>query len=259
MSPQIDSPSNKRIVATARLKKRRQRARLGGFLVEGTRELQGAAARGASIVEAFLCREYASSKTIQLGDALADAGVRTTTVSVAAFDKLSHRRKPDGIVAIVGTWETELGNLTSDLVLVAEAIEKPGNLGAMLRTVDAAGASLVIADPNVDPFNPNVVRASQGALFSAPFAVSDTPTAISWARDRGRLLVTTPEAPTAYWHADMTGPTAIVVGSEHDGVGRAWLETGVPIRIPMAGEADSLNASVSAAVVLFEAVRQRRS
>ncbi len=207
-------------------------------------------------MEAFVCDEYASPEAAAFVDALADAGARTTTTSAPAFDKLSHRRSPDGIVAITETWEPDLHNLTLDLILIAEAIEKPGNLGAMLRTADAAGAGLVVADPNVDPFNPNVVRASQGALFSTPFAIAETPTAIAWARDRGNLMVATPDADTTYWDADMTGRVAIVIGSEHSGVGQDWLEAGTPIRIPMAGGADSLNASVSAGVALFEAVRQ---
>jgi TrmH family RNA methyltransferase len=258
VSPQIESPSNQRILAAARLKQRRQRDRTGRFLVEGARENQRAIAAGASIVEAFVCHAYASPDTIALVDALDDAEVQTTTVSASAFDKLSLRTGPDGIVTVAATWETEIESLAADLLLVAEAIEKPGNLGAMLRTADAAGAGLVIADPTVDPFNPNVVRASQGALFSTPFAVADSPGAISRLRDRGSLLVATPDASTVYWDADMTGPTAIAIGSEHAGVGRAWLEAGLPIRIPMAGVADSLNAAVAAAVVLFEAVRQRQ-
>ncbi len=258
MSPQIESPSNRRILDTARLKQRRQRDRTGRFLIEGARETQRAIAAGVSIVEAFVCRAYTSPDTVALVDALDNAQVQTTTVSASAFDKLSLRTGPDGIVAVAATWEAGIESLTADLLLVAEAIEKPGNLGAMLRTADAAGAGLVIADPTVDPFNPNVVRASQGSLFSTPFAVADSPSAIAWLRDRGSLLVATPDASTVYWDAVMTGPTAIVVGSEHAGVGQAWLKAGLPIRIPMAGAVDSLNASVSAALALFEAVRQRR-
>jgi RNA methyltransferase, TrmH family len=259
VSPHIDSPSNPRILATARLKQRRQRDRTGRFLVEGTRELQRAVAAGASINEVFVCNAYARPDAGAIVDMLADAGGRITTTTAAAFNKLSQRSTPDGIVAVAEIWETEIRDLSPDLLLVAEAIEKPGNLGAMLRTADAAGAGFVIADPTVDPFNPNVVRASQGALFSAPFAVADSLTAIAWLRDRATVLAATPHASTAYWDTDMIGPTAIVVGSEHGGVGRAWLEVGLPIHIPMAGHADSLNASVAAGLLLFEAVRQRRS
>jgi TrmH family RNA methyltransferase len=128
----------------------------------------------------------------------------------------------------------------------------------MFRTADAAGAGLLIADPNVDPFNPNVVRASQGALFSVPFAVTDANTAIGWALRRGSLFVATPDADIDLWDADLSGVATIVIGSEHGGVSAAWRESGSPVRIPMAGLADSLNASVSAAIMLFEAVRQRR-
>jgi TrmH family RNA methyltransferase len=253
----IESLSNTRIAAIVRLKKRRQRESSGTFLIEGTREAERALAAGTSIAEAFVCPEYATAETRTLADNLARTGIRLTTTSTRVFDRISQRQNPDGIVAVASVWDPSLEGLASDLTLVAESIEKPGNLGAMFRTADAAGSGLLIADPNVDPFNPNVVRASQGALFSVPFAVADTATAIGWALRRGSLFVATPDADVEFWDADLTGITTIVIGSEHAGVSAAWRRAGTPVRIPMAGHADSLNASVSAAVMLFEAVRQR--
>jgi TrmH family RNA methyltransferase len=258
VTPHVESAANPRIVATARLKQRKRRDDAGVFLVEGTREVERAVDAGAAITEVFLCSEYAARGTEALARAIAETGVPITTTSTRAFEKLSNRRSPDGIIAVARTWTPTLADLDRDLVLIAESIEKPGNVGAMLRTVDAAGAGLVLADPAVDLFNPNVVRASQGALFSAPLAVADAAEACSWGLERGSVFVATPDATTILWDADLTGVAAVVIGSERAGVSTAWHGAGTPVRIPMAGHADSLNASVSAAVVLFEAVRQRR-
>jgi len=257
VSVDIESPSNRRIIDTARLKKRRERTATGRFLIEGTREVQRAFEAGASIDEIFLCPDLAPVATVDLGERLAGAGAQMTTVSSTAFEKLSMRQNPDGIVAVAPTWEPSLNALDRDLVLVAEAIEKPGNLGAMFRTADAVGSTLLIAHPTVDPFNPNVVRASQGALFSVPFAMADTASAVRWADEHGPVFVATPDATADYWTVDLSGPVSIVIGSEHAGVSDGWIDRGTSIRIPMAGRADSLNASVSAAIVLYEAVRQR--
>jgi TrmH family RNA methyltransferase len=258
VSIDIESPSNRRIIEAARLKKRRSRNSMGRFLIEGTRETERAIEADASIDEIFLCAEYGPRATVSLAESIAESGVRLTTVSPIAFDKLTMRQNPDGIIAVASTWSTAVEDLDRVLVLVAEAIEKPGNLGAMFRTADATGAALLIADATVDPFNPNVVRASQGALFSVPFAVADTEAAVSWAVEHGVIVVATPDAESNHWDTDLSGPVSIVIGSEHDGVSDAWLRAGTSVRIPMAGDADSLNASVSAAVLLYEAVRQGR-
>jgi TrmH family RNA methyltransferase len=146
------------------------------------------------------------------------------------------------------------------LLLVVEAIEKPGNLGTMLRTAEAAGAAAVIVcDPATDPFNPNVVRASLGTLFTVPLAVADTPGTIARLGDLGiRTVVTTPGASLPHWEADLTGPVAVVVGSEQYGLSAPWLAAAdCRVVIPMPGSVDSLNAAMAAGIVLFEAVRQR--
>jgi TrmH family RNA methyltransferase len=228
------------------------------FLIEGTRETDRALSAGATISEAFLCRAYADAETEMLAETLVEAGIRVTTTSTRAFDKISGRQHPDGMVVVAPTWRSSIETVTRDLTLAAESIEKPGNLGAMFRTADAAGAGLLIVDPNVDPFNPNVVRASQGALFSVPFAVVDTDAAIARAVRRGSVFVASPDSGLELWDTDLAGIATIVIGSEHHGVSAAWRAAGTPVRIPMAGHADSLNASVAAAIMLFEAVRQRR-
>jgi TrmH family RNA methyltransferase len=146
------------------------------------------------------------------------------------------------------------------LLLVVESIEKPGNLGTMLRTAAAVGVSgVVVADPTTDPFNPNVIRASLGLVFTVPLAVTSSSAAIDWLGDASvSIVATSPEASLAHYDADLTGATAIVVGSEQYGLSAAWFDgADQRVTIPMPGAADSLNAATAAAVVLFEALRQR--
>ena len=250
----ITSSANPRITALSKLKTRRGRDAAGLFLIEGARELGRALEAGIDVSEINYCPAIASDAATDLAET---ATISATTVAEAPFAKLSNRQHPDGIIGVASAWEADLGSIDRDLVLVAEAIEKPGNLGAMLRTADATGAAVVAADPTVDLFNPNVVRASQGALFTVPVAVVDAERAIGWASDRGTVFVTTPDAALTLWEAELTGRVTVVVGSEHGGVSAAWLSAGTPIRIPMVGTRDSLNASVAAAIVLYEAVRQR--
>ncbi len=254
MSVDITSTANPHIKDLATLKTRRGRARSGRFLIEGRRELQAALDAGIIPDEVVLCQEAAGDGVLAL-----DLPGPVIRVGVAVFAKLSVRQNPDGVLGVATTWTLALDAVTTDLVLITESIEKPGNLGAMLRTADAAGAAVVVADPTVDVFNPNVIRASRGALFSVPVAVTSTEAATAWASGRGAVVVTSPEAGRPLWEMDLTGPVSIVIGSEHAGVSEAWREVGTTASIPMAGTADSLNASVTAGIALFEAVRQRSS
>lgn len=254
MTPDITSPTNPHIRSLADLKRRRGRDRTQRFLIEGARELSRAVVAGTTIHEIILSPDLASEQTTAVATA---APARIRTVGEAAFVKLSVRQNPDGIIGVAETWTPGLDAVDRELVLIAEGIEKPGNLGAMLRTADAAGAGVVVADPTVDLFNPNVIRASQGSIFTVPLGVADSATARQWAAGRGSVYVTTPAAEATLWHTDLSGTVAVVIGSEHAGVDQAWLDIGTPVRIPMSGDSDSLNASVAAAIVLFEAVRQR--
>jgi RNA methyltransferase, TrmH family len=250
---EITSTANRRVRELAALKQRRRRDTVGRFLVEGARELGRAVEAGARIHEVVFAPTVASPAATALAASLDDV----TTMGEAPFGRLSVRRHPDGIIGVASTWHTDLEDIDSDLVLVAERIEKPGNLGAMLRTADGAGAAVVAADPTVDLFNPNVVRASQGSLFTTRVASAEPGAIAEWARRRGTVIVTTPDADALVWEADLSGPVAIVIGSEHAGVSDRWREIGKPLSIPMAGVADSLNASVVAGIVLYEALRQR--
>ena len=144
--------------------------------------------------------------------------------------------------------------------LVADAVEKPGNLGAILRTADAAGVTgLIVSDPGTDLYNPNVIRSSLGTVFSVPVAMADSGAAAEWLKQRDITIITSsPDADTPFSSVDLTGPCAVVVGSEELGAGETWFEASdIRIRIPMMGIADSLNVSVAAAVLMYEALRQR--
>jgi TrmH family RNA methyltransferase len=187
----------------------------------------------------------------------------TIAVSSTVLAKVAYGERSDGIVAIVETPRLGLDDLvlTDDpLLIVVEGVEKPGNLGAVLRTADGAGAHAVIAaDPRTDPFNPNAIRASLGTIFTVPLVAAASTETLAWLADRGiRPVVAIVDAPTDYAAADLRGPLAIVLGSEAAGLTPAWRDPRVtPISIPMHGIADSLNVSIAAAIVLYEAVRQR--
>jgi TrmH family RNA methyltransferase len=241
----ITSTSNPRIKAIRRLAKRRERAAERLFLIEGRRELDRAVAAGVEI-----------EVVVSAGDVAAPPGAEVLEVSRSVLDALVYREGGDAVVAVARMFDTSLGALRlppDPLVLVAAGIEKPGNLGAMLRTAAAAGVdALVVADPVTDVFNPNVVRASVGALFTVPTVVGEAPAVVA-ALDGLRV---------PHWAADMTRGTAIVIGSEAGGLPTEWLEAAherIVVPMPGARGVDSLNASSTAAVVLFEAVRQRSS
>jgi TrmH family RNA methyltransferase len=199
-----------------------------------------------------------------LGGVSVVSGVNTTALAPGPFTKASIRQNPDGVMAVAALLDTRLDRLEPPpgcLLLVVEAVEKPGNLGAMLRTADALGVDAVlVADPTTDIHNPNVVRASQGALFTVPIGVAPTNEVVTWLGRTGITLVaTTPSAAKSLWDADLSGSVAVAVGTESTGLSTVILGAATDeITIPTAGNVDSLNASVTAAIVLCEAARQRR-
>jgi TrmH family RNA methyltransferase len=252
----ITSTDNPRVKALAKLKNARERRRTGKFLIEGGREVARARQSGVAIELLLVCRELPGA--IDPADAVAEV----MEVGPGPMRKIAMRENPPGIVAVARQFDTALDRFqpgVAPLYLIAERVEKPGNLGAMLRTCDAAGADgLVVADQVADVFNPNVIRASQGALFSVPIAVTATEEAIAWCRRFGLNVVGGyPDATDSFWDVALTGPTAILVGAEDIGVSAAWQEIAQLVQIPMQGQADSLNASVAAALLLYEARRQR--
>lgn len=264
MSDQITSSSNPQIKHLVRLRDRRHRDRSGTFIVEGFRAIHRAVASGVTLRTLYVSPElFLGSNEGALIEWVASTGTVITTVSAEPFRKAAYRDRPEGLLAVAEQFDTALTSLDlvdEPLVLVVEGIEKPGNLGTMLRTADAAGcAAVIVSDPTTDPFNPNVVRASTGALFEVPLAVSSTEDAIEFLDQRGiRVLATTPDTEAVYHDVDMNGPVAIVIGAEQFGLSESWLTVAAArLRIPMAGQADSLNAAMAAGITLFEAVRQR--
>jgi RNA methyltransferase, TrmH family len=263
-SPALASPSNPRIKSVARLRDRRERESSGLTLVDGAREVRRALDAGVEVVEAFVCEPLLAGEDARaVLDALAAKNVPVTTTTEAAFAKLAFGDRAEGVVAVVRAPSLQLADLRlpdDPLVVVVEGVEKPGNVGAILRSADGAGAdALIAASPRTDLANPNVIRASAGTIFSVPLAAAPSQEVLAWLREGGvRVVVARVDADRRYTDADLTGPLALVLGSETDGLTAAWRADGVEaVRLPMHGVADSLNVSVSAAILLYEARRQR--
>jgi TrmH family RNA methyltransferase len=261
---EIVSPSNPRIKAAARLRDRRERDRTGCTLVDGARELRRALEAGVSVEEAFVHEPLVRSDEARLVvDRLRESGAAVVEVSDTAFAKLAFGDRSDGVIAVVRIPDTSLKRLDlppDPLVTVLEGVEKPGNIGAVLRSVDGAGAdALVVADPRTDLYNPNAIRASLGTIFTVPLGADSTPHVRTWLQSHAlRVVAARPDAARAPWDVDLTGPIAIVLGSEAAGLGERWVgDEIIGVRIPMLGVADSLNVSVAAAVMLYEARQQR--
>ncbi|HEU4330962.1 MAG TPA: RNA methyltransferase [Lapillicoccus sp.] len=269
----ITSPANPRLKALVALRRRRTREETRTTLVEGHEELALALASGIRPETVFVCPElfspsgHAGSQEIgrqkDIVDHARQLGAEVVQLNRTAFEKVAYREGPDGLLAVVPQVGRTLGALDTakdDLLLVAQGVEKPGNLGAMLRTADAAGVGAVIAaDPVTDWGNPNVVRASKGTVFAVPVATATTAETLAWLAAREtRLVVTTPQTDLLYTDADLTGNVAVAVGAEKHGADDTLLDAAAyRVRIPMHGKANSLNVAASAAIVLFEAVRQR--
>ena len=259
----IDSPHNPRIRAAAALRDRRDRVATGLALVDGARESLRAIEAGAPVDTAFICPPLLRSDDALAAEAALRArGIDALEVSERAFEAVAYGDRTDGIVLVVRAPSVRLEDLgpgDSPLLLVTEDVEKPGNLGAILRTADAAGCDGVIAIGGADPFNPNVIRASAGTVFTVPFAAATGDEALTWLRGRAiRILAARVDADALYTDADLRGPLAIVLGSEALGLSDAWLAPDVEaIRLPMLGVADSLNVAAAAAILAYEARRQR--
>lgn len=264
VSPDLSSRTNPRVIAVAALRDRRERERHGLTIVDGAREVRRAIEAGAAISEVFVCEPMLAGPEARAAlDALRHARLTLTTVSEPVFAKIAFGERAEGLLAVVRIPDLRLGSLTlpvDPLVVVIEGVEKPGNVGAVLRTADGAGAdALVAASARTDLYNPNTIRASAGTVFRVPLAAADSPDVLAWARANDlRIITTRVDATRLYTEADLRGPLAIVLGWETDGLGAVWRGDDVAaVRIPMLGIADSLNVSVSAAVLLYEARRQR--
>lgn len=267
----ITSLHNPHVKEVAKLEKRAEREQARLLPVEGVREVTRALAAGHTPVTAFVCPELAVAPelkpVLEQLDRLEQARqTRLFTVTPEIFARLAVRESGGGVLLLIPYLHTELTALAlppSPLLAVVENAEKPGNLGAILRTADAAGVDGLIAcaaGASTNLHNPNVVRASLGTLFTVPVAEAPTARAIAWLRQhRVRIVAASPEGAELYTTVDLRGAVALVLGSEAHGLTPVWLEAAdARVFIPMFGEADSLNLSASAAILLYEAVRQRR-
>jgi len=263
-TPTLASPSNPRIKSAAALRDRRERDATGLTLVDGARELRRALESGVEVVEAFVCEPLLAGEDARAAlDALQARAVPVTTTTEAAFAKVAFGDRAEGLVAVIRAPSLGLDDLdlpAEPLIVVIESVEKPGNIGAVLRSADGAGVDAVIAaSPRTDLANPNVIRASAGTIFAVTLAAAPTEEVLAWLRGRGvRMVAARVDAGRPYTDTHLTGSIAIVVGSEAEGLSDAWLASDIEsIHLPMLGIADSLNVSVSAAVLVYEARRQR--
>jgi len=261
----ITSRQNDRIKLAAKLRDRSGRDEAGLLLVEGYREVRRALDNGIRPLSLYFCPElFQGSNEPALISLCGERGADLMECTEPVFRKLAYRDRPDGLILIVPKLERRLEHLTlppDPLVLVAEHLEKPGNLGTLLRSADAAGVhGVIVCDRCTDIHNPNVVRSSIGTLFSLPVVEAESAEAIHWLKQKGlRVAAATPHANVDYTDVDLTGPLAIVVGSEQLGLSSQWMDpAGLQLRIPMRGQCDSLNVAAAATILLFEAVRQRR-
>jgi TrmH family RNA methyltransferase len=260
----ISSLQNPRVKQLVKLRDRRPRDEAGVFLVEGYREIRRALEKSVPLTELYFSPEwFLGENEPALIEQAQAAGAQLCELTKETFAKVAYRERPDGLLAVAPQWKRALADLALPAVpflLVVEAIEKPGNLGTILRSADAAGCdAVIVCDPVTDIFNPNVVRASTGVLFSVPLVVEESARVLAWLREKKiRTIATTPAATTLYTTVDLRGPLAVVMGSEQYGLSEFWLKNAdVPVRIPMAGQADSLNVAMATIITLFEAVRQR--
>lgn len=265
----ITSLQNPKVKETLHLRDRRSRDQTGLYLIEGYRELLRAGAAEVPVQTLFYCPElFLGSNEGSLLSRYRALGATLFQCSEPVFHKLSYRDRPDGLLGVAKQEHLTLQDLEQLLVdrqnpflVVAEAIEKPGNLGTILRSSDAVGLdALLVCDPCTDIFNPNVVRASVGTLFSVPIIECTSDDAIEWLKQKGiALLAATPQAQLEYTSAHLTGPIAIAVGTEQLGLSKQWLDAAdIQVRIPMQGVADSLNVAMATTLLLYEVQRQRR-
>lgn len=255
----ITSVQNARIKHVVALQQKSSLRREEGlFVVEGQREIEHCIACGYEVVELFVLN------TIDYSGSIAP-----TFVTPQVYEKMAYRGSTEGIIAVVRCKEHSLLTLCSSLsakprplIVVLESVEKPGNLGAILRTAEAAKVdAVIVCDPLTDLYNPNLIRASIGGVFCVPVAVCTSGECIAFLKEHGvRILTAQLQDSYEYYDYDMRHATAIVMGTESTGLTDQWREAAdAHIRIPMLGRLDSLNVSVSAAILMYEAVRQRQS
>jgi TrmH family RNA methyltransferase len=263
MLKELTSPQNPKIKQVVRLKDRKERDETGLFLIEGYREIKRAVEGGVRFESLFICPDlFLGSNEPQL---IQKIGIETYTLPPHLFEKISYRDRPDGLIAIAHQMQKTLADLhpknDPPLYIVAESIEKPGNLGTILRSSDAVGADgVIVCDRCTDIYNPNVVRASVGTLFTLPVVEAKGTDALKWLQERKiQVVAATPSAAVDYTDAPLAGPVAIVVGTEQLGLTGLWMDAAnIRVKISMRGVADSLNVAMATTLLLYETLRQRQ-
>jgi TrmH family RNA methyltransferase len=261
---EITSRHNPRVKEAAKLRDARQRAKQGRFIIDGVREIGRALDAGIEFLEVFICPTLCGSLDgKQFGNRLDDCGAIVAEVTAEVFEKLAFGERSDGVVVVAATPHRGIDALelpANPLVAVLEGLEKPGNVGAILRSADGAGVdAVIVADPQTDLFNPNTIRASVGTVFGKNVCVASVDETLAKLRAANVVIVATrPGASELYTAVDFRKGTAIVLGSEAHGLSDAWKQAEIAgVRLPMEGIADSLNVSTTAAVLFYEARRQR--
>lgn len=265
----ITSAQNPKIKTLLELQeKSKARRREGLFVVEGARELLHCLSTGYKPYALFICTDILSDEALMEVDQAIAAGGHTCgcfSIPRHIYEKVAYRGSTEGIIAELKCKTHSLEDLLikeNPLVVVLESVEKPGNLGAILRSADASGVdAVIVCDPLTDLYNPNLIRSSIGGIFTVPTAAATSEETIKWLKDRG-IKIYTAQLQDSEWYydTDMTKGTAIVMGTEATGLTDIWRKAAdAHIKIPMLGKLDSLNVSVSAAILMYEAVRQRNS
>ena len=268
--PVIESLQNPKVKAALKLNNRRERNQTGLFVIEGYRELRRAVEGGVQIRSVFICPELFLGVNEQaLIGQIRQLGSDVIECMPHVFEKLSYRDRPDGLLAIGVQMKQTLALLTQRianrknvLLVVAESIEKPGNLGTILRSADAAGADgVIVCDRCTDIYNPNVVRASVGTLFTLPVVEAEGGEVLAWLKQHQiRSVAATPSAEQEFTEVDLRGSIAIAVGTEQLGLSKLWMDGAeLHVKIPMHGVADSLNVATATTLLLYEVVRQKKN
>ncbi len=262
---ELTSPSNPKLKRVVKLRTCAAREESGEMIVEGYRECRRALDRGYKPHAIFHCPDFylKNENEPQLVADAAKAGAEVFTCTKTCFTKIAYKERPDGLLMVGPHISIKLADLKLPphaLIIVTEAIEKPGNLGTILRSADAAGAAAVIVcDRTTDIHNPNVVRASTGTMFSVPIVEASSEEALAYLKAHNfSILAATPHAEKLHSEVDLTGNVAIALGAEQYGLTAKWMDgADLRVRIPMLGMADSLNVSAAATILVYEAVRQR--
>ena len=260
----ITSTSNTKIKQVIKLRKRSHRDSAGLMIIEGCTELQHALNNKHQLTEIFFCPElFRDHVESDILSQCQKNGINLIECTIPVFQKISYRERPNGLLALAPQIQSSLDQLQikdNMLIVIAEAIEKPGNLGTILRSADASGAdAVIICDRCTDINNPNVIRASIGTIFTIPVIETESAEAITWLKQNNiQILAATPQATQLHTDTDMSGNIAIAVGAEKPGLSDIWFNAAdIKVRIPMLGQADSLNVAASTTILLYEALRQR--